>query len=169
MLNRRLRFQSTGVADETDTIELRQIDNVAQEATELTFRLMPSDIITAQRYIDAWLDALRARFQEDREAVERSGGEVPDEGAELRAFSLAGELAFYPGFPDVEIQPGDAQGVTLIMDNLPTSRRVVVEINAGGSDGLLKFVDPQRVVRMPVKFADVNPWAPDCVSWIGEN
>jgi len=169
MLNRRLRFQSTSVADETDTIEIHQADNAAEEASELIFRLMPADVITAQRYIDAWLGSLRARFQEDRDAVVRSGGEIPDQSAELRAFSLARELAFYPGFPDVEIQPGEDQGVTLIMDSLPTSRRVVVEIKAGGSDGLLKFVDPHKVERIPVRFADVNPWAPDCVSWIGES
>jgi hypothetical protein len=169
MLNRRLRFQSASVADETDTIEIRQTDNAAQEATELIFRLMPADVMTAQRYIDAWLDSLRTRFQEDRQAVERSGGELPDQGAEQRAFSLARELAFYPGFPDVEIQPGEDQGVTLIMDNLPTSRRVVVEINAGGGEGLLKFVDPHKVERVPVRFEDVNRWAPDCVSWIAES
>jgi hypothetical protein len=55
------------------------------------------------------------------------------------------------------------------MDNLPTSRRVVVEIMAGGRDGLLKFVAPHKVERISVKFEDVNRWAPDCVAWIEEN
>ncbi|MCM3881160.1 MAG: hypothetical protein ND807_13710 [Vicinamibacterales bacterium] len=169
MLNRKLRFQSTSLADATDTFEVRQADNATEETANLIFRLMPADIITAQRYIDAWLGSLKSRFQEDRAAAEQSGGESPDQRAESRAFNLARELAFYPGFPDVEIQPGDEGGVTLIMDNLPTSRRVVVEINAIGTDGLLKFVDQHKVERVPVKFSDVNSWAADCVNWIEEN
>ena len=47
MLNYRLRFQSTSIADETNSIEIRQADNAAEEARELIFRLMPADVISA--------------------------------------------------------------------------------------------------------------------------
>jgi hypothetical protein len=166
MYNRNtLRFQSDNLADSADTLSFFQDENVAIERTNLAYRLMPADILTHQRYIDAWVSSLRTRYEEDLAVQIDSGIEV-DKRAEDQAFALAQQLKFQPGFPDIEIQSGDNGGVVLILDSLPTSRRIMVEIDGDGNQGQVKLIDEQTVYRGQVVFSESARWIRDCVSWL---
>lgn len=166
MYNRNsLRFQSDNLADSADTLSFFQDENATVEQTNVAYRLMPANILTHRRYIDAWLCSLREQYQEDLSAQLDAGISVDKRGEE-QAFYLVQKLSIRPGFADVEIQSGDDGGTVVILDSMPHSRRIVVEIDGDGSGGLVKLIDEKNVYRGRVSLADSEKWMRDCLSWL---